>query len=237
MIPWLKHPSEFPSAGLALEEPNGLLAAGGALAPEWLLTAYCQGIFPWYMPGEPILWWNPNPRMVLYPHELHVHRSLGKVMRNRTYVIRFDTVFREVMEACAAPRDGVAGTWISEEVKGGYCALHEFGYAHSIETWIDGKLAGGLYGVAIGGMFFGESMFADSPDASKIAFAHFVPWLRQQGFGLIDCQMHTDHLARFGAREIPRDEFLASLAENIAKPGLPGKWSYEYINPEGAQHE
>lgn len=233
MIPWLQHFSDFPPLERALTEPPGLLAAGGILTPEWLLAAYRQGIFPWYMPGEPILWWSPDPRMVLIPDQLHIPRSLGKNMRNRVYAIRFDTVFREVIEACAAPRDGVGGTWISEEVMSGYCGLHELGYAHSIETWIDGELAGGLYGVAIGGMFFGESMFARTPDASKIAFAHLVPWLQQQGFGLIDCQMRTDHLARFGAGEISRDDFVTRLSECISRPGLHGKWQYEYVNAGG----
>lgn len=231
MIRWLAHPDQFPPPDTALREPNGLLAAGGELSPQWLLAAYRCGIFPWYMPGEPILWWSPDPRMVLFPQELHVGRSLAKLMRNRAYTIRFDTAFREVMLACAEPRSDAMGTWISSEVLEGYCALHQQGYAHSIETWIDDELAGGLYGVALGEVFYGESMFARRPDASKIAFAYLVPWLQQQGFALIDCQMRTHHLARFGGREIPRDEFVERLMQLVAKPRAPGLWQHEWVNP------
>jgi len=230
MIRWLARPDQFPPPDTALREPNGLLAAGGGLSPQWLLAAYRQGIFPWYMPGEPVLWWSPDPRMVLFPQELHVGRSLAKIMRNRAYTIRFDTAFREVILACAAPRPDAMGTWISSEVLEGYCALHQQGYAHSIETWIDGELAGGLYGVALGGVFYGESMFARRPDASKMAFAYLVPWLQQQGFALIDCQMRTHHLARFGGREIPRNEFVERLTQLVAKPRTPGLWHHEWVN-------
>lgn len=230
MIPWLTHPDEFPLVERALPEPNGLLAAGGELSPSWLLTAYRKGIFPWYMPGKPILWWSLNPRMVLFPKDLHLSRSLAKVVRNRPYTIRMDTAFRDVMLACAAPRADGLGTWISEEVLEGYCALHRLGYAHSIETWMDGRLAGGFYGVAIGNMFYGESMFARQPDASKIAFARFVPWLAEQGFELIDCQMRTHHLARFGAREISRDEFCERLAQLVVQPRTPLLWHHEMVN-------
>lgn len=233
MIPWLTHPSQFPLPDHALNEPNGLIAAGGELNPLWLLAAYRRGIFPWYMPGEPILWWNPDPRMVLFPHELHVGRSLAKVMRNRPYTVRFDTVFPEVMQACAEPRTDAIGTWISSEIIDGYCALHREGYAHSIETWIDGELAGGLYGVALGGVFYGESMFARRPDASKIAFAHLVLWLQGNGFSLIDCQMQTEHLARFGGREIPRHEFCDRLAQLVAQPRVPALWHHEWVNLGG----
>ncbi len=230
MIPWLSHPDQFPLPEAALREPNGLLAAGGAINPSWLLAAYRCGIFPWYMPEEPILWWSPNPRMVLFPSELHVGRSLAKVMRNRAYTIRFDTVFREVMLSCAAPRTDSHGTWISDDVLEGYCALHRLGYAHSIETWIEGELAGGLYGVALGGVFYGESMFARRPDASKIAFAYLVPWLQQQGFSLIDCHMRTHHLARFGGREIPRGEFCMHLAQLVTLRREPALWHHEWVN-------
>lgn len=228
MIPWLETPV-FPSVETALAEPCGLLAAGGELSPEWLLSAYRQGIFPWYMPGEPILWWSPDPRMVLFPQELHIGRSLAKTLRNRCYEVRFDTAFAEVIVACSEPRGEAAGTWISAEMQQAYCALHRLGYAHSAETWIDGELAGGLYGVAIGDMFYGESMFARVADASKIAFAHLAPWLAQQGFGLIDCQMRTHHLERFGGREIFRRDFCERLAGLVASPRAPGIWPYRFV--------
>lgn len=230
MIPWVTRPDHFPPVERALQEPNGLLAAGGELSPDWLLSAYRQGIFPWYMPGEPILWWSLDPRMVLFPNELHVSRSLAKVMRNRAYTIRMDTAFREVMRACAMSRPDGLGSWISEEILEGYCALHRLGYAHSVETWMEGRLVGGLYGVAIGNMFYGESMFALRPDASKIAFARFVPWLAEQGFELIDCQMRTHHLARFGAREISRSEFCTRLAQLVAQSRAPGLWQHEMVS-------
>ncbi|WP_028448536.1 leucyl/phenylalanyl-tRNA--protein transferase [Chitinibacter tainanensis] len=228
MIPWLDHRLDFPPLSQALPEPNGLLAAGGDLSPNRILAAYQRGIFPWFMPGEPILWWSPDPRMVLYPAELHVHRSLDKVIRNKAYRVTFDTAFHAVMSACAEPRAGQPGTWISAEMLAAYTALHEAGFAHSIECWIDGELAGALYGMAIGKMFYGESMFARRPDASKIAFVHLVRWLDAQGYGLIDCQMYTDHLARFGAREIPRAQFMASLERLTAQYVDPGPWSYDH---------
>jgi len=235
MISWLFQPDQFPPVECALREPNGLLAAGGELSSDWLLAAYRQGIFPWYMPSEPILWWSPDPRMVLFPDELHIGRSLAKNLRNRSYVVRMDTAFAEVMRACAMPRSDGLGTWISDEILDGYCALHRLGFAHSVETWIDGQLAGGLYGVAIGNLFYGESMFAQQPDASKIAFARFVPWLAEQGFELIDCQMRTHHLARFGAREITRAEFSSRLAQLVTKPRKPGLWHHEIVNR--AEHD
>lgn len=228
MIPWLDHSLQFPALSTALQEPNGLLAAGGDLSPRRVLTAYTQGIFPWFMPDEPILWWSPDPRMVLFPQELHIPKSLDKVLRNRAYEVRFDTAFSAVMQGCAAPRDGEPATWISEDICASYGALHRAGWAHSAECWIDGELAGGLYGIAIGKMFYGESMFARKPDASKIAFVHLVQFLRQQGFGLIDCQMRTDHLARFGAREIGRDEFITRLKGLTAQAHLAGPWSYQH---------
>ncbi|MDW5418035.1 leucyl/phenylalanyl-tRNA--protein transferase [Iodobacter sp. CM08] len=226
MIPWLDSSLQFPPLSLALQEPNGLLAAGGDLSPQRVLSAYVSGIFPWFMPGEPILWWSPNPRMVLFPAELHIPKSLDKVLRNRSYEVRFDTAFAEVMQGCAAPRDGEPATWISDDVCASYGALHRAGWAHSAECWIDGELAGGLYGIAIGKMFYGESMFARKADASKIAFVHLVRYLEQQGFQLIDCQMRTDHLARFGAREIFRDEFIERLSALITEPHQVGPWSY-----------
>ncbi|AOY00006.1 leucyl/phenylalanyl-tRNA--protein transferase [Jeongeupia sp. USM3] len=226
MIAWLDRTLRFPPLEHALADPNGLLAAGGDLGAGRLLAAYRAGIFPWYMPGEPILWWSPDPRMVLVPDELYVGRSLAKVIRHRPYEVRFDTAFDAVMQGCAAPRGADHGTWISDEIRAGYGELHDLGHAHSAECWMDGELVGGLYGVAIGRMFYGESMFARAPDASKIAFVHLVRWLRHQGFGLIDCQMRTDHLARFGGREVPRADFVARLRKLTAQPDLPGPWLY-----------
>ncbi|HSC81510.1 MAG TPA: leucyl/phenylalanyl-tRNA--protein transferase [Chitinolyticbacter sp.] len=231
MISWLGEAPLFPPLSRALVEPNGLLAAGGDLAPERLLAAYRAGIFPWFMPGEPILWWSPDPRTVLYPAELHVPRSLCKVIRHRCYTVRFDTAFDEVLAGCAGPRTGVRGTWITDEMRAAYGELHRLGHAHSAECWMDGELVGGLYGVAIGQMFYGESMFARAADASKIAFVHLVRWLDAQGFGLIDCQMRTDHLVRFGAREIARDDFIATLAVLTGRTATPQRWSYLHHNP------
>jgi leucyl/phenylalanyl-tRNA--protein transferase len=226
MISWLDTDTPFPPLERALKEPSGLLAAGGDLSPQRLLDAYRRGIFPWYSPGQPPLWWSPDPRMVLFPDELKVSRSLGRRLKKQDYEIRCDTAFKEVMLACAAtPRPGQDGSWIVPEILEGYCALHTLGYAHSIETWMDGKLVGGLYGVAIGRMFYGESMFHHATDASKLAFVHLVRHLRQQGYGMIDCQMHTPHLASLGACEISRYEFAQRLAELVKlKPDSPGKW-------------
>jgi leucyl/phenylalanyl-tRNA--protein transferase len=201
-----------------------LLAAGADLSAERLLAAYRRGIFPWYSPGDPILWWSPDPRMVLHPAEVKVSRSLAKVLRNRPYTVRCDTAFAEVIDACAAPREDQAGTWITPEVRAGYLELHRLGYAHAFETWIDGELAGGLYGVAVGRMFFGESMFSRRADASKIALVHAARWLGAAGFGLIDCQMHTEHLESMGARAISRSRFLRNLAELVDAPSVPGPW-------------
>ena len=180
MIPWLGTDLAFPPVESALAEPNGLLAVGGDLSPRRLLAAYRRGIFPWYSEGDPILWWCPDPRMVLVPGELRVTRSLAKTLRNKTYQVRFDTAFDDVMRGCAAPRPDQPGTWITAEMRAAYGRLHELGYAHSVETWIDGRLAGGLYGVAIGRVFFGESMFTRVRDASKIAFVHLVRRLERE---------------------------------------------------------
>ncbi len=216
MIPWLADNDPFPPLESALKEPNGLLAASDNLSQKRLLAAYRLGIFPWFNEGEPVLWWSPDPRMVLFPEELKISHSLAKRLKKADCEMRFDTAFREVMLGCASmQRQGQNGTWITESIINGYCKLHESGYAHSAETWIDGKLAGGLYGVAIGKMFYGESMFHHVTGASKIAFVHLVQRLQQQGFGLIDCQMKTAHLASFGAREIPRAEFSQRLAKLV----------------------
>ena len=248
----------FPPVGRALRSPNGLLAAGDSLSMPRLLDAYRNGIFPWFNPGEPILWWSPDPRMVLVPGELKISRSFARVLRNTAYEVRCDTAFEQVMRGCAAPRGRHhSGTWIHEDMIAAYCALHEMGYAHSVEVWmpkrsfqlqiegetrrrrandmgnamsttmsergsqhsiadeLDLELAGGLYGVSIGRMFYGESMFSQVSNASKIALAHLARQLERWQFGMIDCQMNTAHLASLGAREIPRSEFIARLQELI----------------------
>jgi leucyl/phenylalanyl-tRNA--protein transferase len=225
MIPWLERDTPFPPLRSALRHPNGLLAAGGDLSPVRLLQGYRRGIFPWFSEGDPILWWSPDPRMVLFPAELKISRSLGKALRNRRYEVRFDSSFGRVVEGCAAPRQGQPGTWISAAMVAAYGELHRLGYAHSVETWVDGELAGGLYGVAIGRVFFGESMFSRVRDASKIALAALVAHLESAGFGLIDCQMRTRHLETLGAREIPRARFSRLLEELIHYPRSPGSWS------------
>jgi leucyl/phenylalanyl-tRNA---protein transferase len=223
MIPLLRNDIVFPPVTQALRSPNGLLAAGGDLTPARLLEAYRHGIFPWFSEGEPILWWSPDPRMVLFPGEFKVSHSLRKTLHKARYEVRTDsapstglrTGFEQVMRACAAPRHGHAGTWIHEEMIAAYCELHRMGYAHSVETWMDGELVGGLYGIAQGRMFYGESMFSRRTDASKIALAHLAAQLARWNFGMIDCQMYTPHLASLGAREIPRNEFIARLQDLI----------------------
>ena len=230
MIPWLEHDEPFPPLERALKQPNGLLAAGADLSPERLLAAYRRGIFPWYAEGEPLLWWSPDPRMALFPSELKISRSLAKTLRNREYEVRFDSAFEAVMQGCAtrgahAAASPGAATWITAEMCAAYQRLHELGYAHSAETWIDGKLAGGLYGVALGRMFYGESMFTRERDASKIAMVHLVRRLERRGYGMIDCQMHTQHLASLGARAIPREDFSLRLRELVDCAVTPAKWN------------
>jgi leucyl/phenylalanyl-tRNA--protein transferase len=226
-IPWLGPNDPLPPVERALRRPNGLLAAGGGLAVSRLLEAYSRGCFPWFNEGEPVLWWSPDPRMILVPGELHVSRSLLKRIRHGGFTVRADTAFRQVMTGCAAPRPGQSGTWITDEMIAAYGALHDAGAAHSIETWMDGDLVGGLYGVAIGRAFFGESMFARVTDASKLAFVHLVAQLQQWEFGVVDCQMNTSHLAAFGAREIPRTSFLALIRAQIARNAPPVPWQLD----------
>jgi leucyl/phenylalanyl-tRNA--protein transferase len=224
MIPWLEPHDPFPPVATALREPNGLLAAGADLSETRLIDAYSKGIFPWFSEGQPLLWWSPDPRMVLFPPELRISRSLAKRLRRRDYEIRTDTCFETVMRACAAPRAGQDGTWITTDMIAAYSALSRRGIAHSVETWVDGELAGGLYGIALGRMFYGESMFARAADASKLALAHLVRQLQRLDFGMIDCQMKTAHLASFGAREIPRSEFMLKLQELVNYPMQSGEW-------------
>lgn len=212
----------FPPPELA---DDGLLAVGGDLKTERLLLAYAQGIFPWYSEGQPILWHSPDPRMVLLADQLHVPKSLAKARRRGVFEIRLDTAFAEVMDACASvKRPGQRGTWITRAMKKAYLELHRQGYAHSAEAWQDGRLVGGLYGVSLGGAFFGESMFAREPDASKIAFVTLVERLRDWQIELIDSQVHTDHLARFGAELWPRKAYLGALKKALARPTRLGPW-------------
>lgn len=212
MLPWLSSPYPlFPSTTLALETPNGLLAAGGELSPSWLIEAYRRGIFPWYSDGEPILWWSPNPRMVLTPAHFVLRRSLAKRLRNGGFTVTLDQHFADVINACAAPRKDEAGTWINADMCNAYQHLHTLGIAHSIEVHQSGELVGGLYGIAMGPMFFGESMFSKAPDASKVALAHLCTAMQNHEGALIDCQMHTPHLASLGARTVAREAFIDYL--------------------------
>jgi len=225
MVPWLRNGEPFPPIEKALDAPNGLLCAGGDLSPRRLLDAYAHGIFPWFSEGDPILWWSPDPRMVLYPRELKVSRSLRKTVERGTYETRFDTAFREVIAECAAPREGQSGTWIVPGMAAAYTALHEMGFVHSVESWRDGELVGGLYGMSLGKAFFGESMFSRAPDASKVALVKLAERLEAQGCRLIDCQQATPHLASLGAREIPRREFAKQVQESIQYPLSGARWT------------
>jgi len=227
VIPWLEPDESFPPVELALREPNGLLAAGGDLSTARLLDAYARGIFPWFNGDDPLLWWSPDPRMVLYIGELHVARSLRRVIASGRFRVTMDVAFREVMDGCAQPRPGQDGTWITPEITDAYTRLAALGYAHSVEAWEDGTLAGGLYGVALGRMFFGESMFARQRGASKVAFAALVRQLERWRFQLIDCQMATSHLASLGAREIARAEFLTHVHRLVSDPAVPPPWTFD----------
>ncbi len=235
MIPWLHHADDpLPDTRFALppgSDAPGLLAAGGELTPQRLTEAYSHGVFPWYSEGQPVLWWSPDPRMVLPVAEFKLSNSLRKTVRRfaRSFncELRIDHDFRAVITACSqAPRAGQAGTWIVPEMIDAYCRWHAAGATHSVETWIDGELVGGLYGVGIGRMFFGESMFSRQTDASKIAMAGLVCFCRANGITLIDCQQRTGHLASLGAREIPRERFEAAIAPRLREPPV-GEWSYD----------
>lgn len=222
MLAWLEGADPFPPVERALKEPNGLLAAGGDLTLPRLLEAYRHGIFPWYSSPEPVLWWSPDPRMVLRCDELRISRSLAKSVRNKGYEVRVDTAFASVLSGCA---DRPEGTWLGRAMRAAYLALHHAGYAHSFETWRGDDLVGGLYGVALGRMFFGESMFSRATDASKVALVNLVAALKARGFPLIDCQMRTELLASLGAREIPRRAFLQELERLVNYPQKPGSWN------------
>lgn len=224
--------SPFPRPSNALREPDGLLALGGNLSPTRLLIAYRQGVFPWYGEDQPILWWSPDPRTVFFPNRLRIPRSLRTTLRQRPFDLRIDTAFEQVMRACAEPRKDRKGTWISEDVIDAYTTLHHLGFAHSIEAWQGDRLVGGLYGVAMGRVFFGESMFSRVSDASKVAFMHFAAQLRVWGFGLIDGQVHNPHLARLGAVEIAREDFLARLDELADDEQRLGPWRFDDPLPD-----
>ncbi|MCA9712136.1 MAG: leucyl/phenylalanyl-tRNA--protein transferase [Myxococcales bacterium] len=217
----------FPHPSLATAD--GLLAVGGDLSPERLVTAYASGIFPWYTDDDPeILWWAPSPRLVLLPEALHVGRSLRKAQRRAPYRLSLDEAFPQVIRGCAGiRRPGQAGTWITEEMQAAYTELHRLGVAHSVEAWEGTSLAGGVYGVALGGVFFGESMFARRPDASKLAFVALVEQLRRWGFVLVDCQVVTEHMVRFGAHEVSLEEFLARVDAGLELPHRPGPWRFD----------
>ncbi|WEW96683.1 leucyl/phenylalanyl-tRNA--protein transferase [Pseudomonas nitroreducens] len=216
MLKWLSRSNlDFPPLDKALREPNGLLAAGGDLNPQRLIQAYRHGCFPWFQDGQPILWWSPDPRTVLFPEELHVSRSLAKLIRQQQYQVTIDRAFEQVIHGCAGPRDYADGTWITTPMQDAYCQLHRLGVAHSAEAWQGNELLGGLYGLAIGRLFFGESMFSRADNASKVAFVTLVQRLKAAGFVLIDCQMPTQHLHSFGARAISRSEFASYLRRHL----------------------
>jgi leucyl/phenylalanyl-tRNA--protein transferase len=239
MIPWLDLNSPFPDVSQALTDVDGapgLLAAGADLSPERLLEAYRNGIFPWFSEGQPILWWSTDPRMVLLTERFTISHSLKKTLRKierggnpeQRWEIRFDTAFEDVMRACAAPRKEGAGTWISDDIVRGYTTLHSRGYAHSSEVWLNGLLVGGAYGVSIGHMFYGESMFARVTDASKVALAYLVCFLKSKGVLLIDCQQETSHLASLGAIPIPRDKFISHVRKATLQPQI-SEWEPEKL--------
>lgn len=241
---WLDADTPFPPVDLALSEPDGLLAVGADLSLERLRNAYANGIFPWYSAGEPILWWSPDPRMVLRCEDFSPSHSLRKKLRqiareeshsSPRVQVRVNTAFATVMQQCAAPRDGQAGTWITDEMCQAYLDWHQAGDVHSVETWIEGRLAGGLYGISLGGMFFGESMFTRAPDASKIALAYLIKFLRRHDVAWIDCQQQTRHLASLGARPVPRKDFIAHIKATTRRP-TPA-WRAGLLDSQGVLHD
>jgi len=222
----------FPDVALAMTEPNGLLAIGGDLSIERLLAAYRRGIFPWYSRGQPILWWSPNPRAILRLTALRVSRSLRKTIRRMDYQVRFDTAFAKVLKCCAEPRKDGLGTWITQEMHHAYLRMHEAGYAHSVEVWQQDELVGGLYGVSVGKVFFGESMFSKQRDTSKIALVYLVRQLAKWHYALLDCQVYSEHLASLGAESIARERFIAYLDNFCDKPGHAGEWRFDVSREE-----
>lgn len=236
---WLdpRNPQEpFPPAHLAMREPNGLLAIGGDLSPTRLLRAYAQGIFPWYNPDEPILWWCPDPRAVIEPGALHVSRSLAKAVRRADYAVTLNRAFAEVLRGCAAPRGQHRGTWLGPDMQQAYLALHRLGHAHSVEVWRQGALVGGLYGIAVGRMFYGESMFSRVSDASKIALYWLSRQLDRWGYELMDCQIHSPHLESLGAQLMTRVAFLERARPAAAEPAPVNRWQAAPDWPQAAQH-
>ncbi len=219
---------DFPPAADALDEPDGLLAAGGDLSPRRLLTAYVQGIFPWYSARSPILWWSPEPRAVLWPADLHVSRRLARTLRKTDLRFSADSAFDAVIAGCAAARSNSPGTWITSDMIEAYRRLHEMGWAHAFEAWVGDDLVAGMYGLAIGRVFFGESMFTRIDNASKAVFVRAVEYLKARSFELIDCQMRSGHLQTLGATTLPRPEFIAHLERLCDSPGRPGHWQRDY---------
>ena len=221
---------QLPETGISFPdpydaEPDGLLAVGGELTPHRIVAAYCSGIFPWYNEDSPLLWWSPDPRCILLPEEFHLPRSLARVLKAGTFTFTLDAAFRQVITACSGPRGDYDGTWLVPEMIEAYTNLHQLGLAHSVEAWCDGELAGGLYGISLGSVFFGESMFFHRPNASKAALAYLVSQLQAASFTLIDCQQQTDNLMRFGAKPVPRAEFMRILAEGLNAPLRRGSWN------------
>ena len=216
----------FPDPNQA--ERDGLIAFGGDLCPERILSAYSQGIFPWYSPGDPILWWSPDPRFILFPQKFHISKSLSKIIRKSNYTITMDQAFKSVLQECAVIREeSGCGTWITSNMIRAYSKLYEMGFAHSVETWMDGQLAGGLYGISLGRMFAGESMFFRKSNASKLALVALVSFARSYKFDFIDCQVDTSHLKTFGAENIPRNKFLQLLNKTLRHKHLQGRWTYD----------
>jgi leucyl/phenylalanyl-tRNA---protein transferase len=236
ITPFLISPNDtsydFPDVSQALEEPNGLLAIGGDLAPERLLNAYSHGIFPWFNPGEPILWWSPDPRAVLFPDDIKISRSLRKTINRNIFTLTTDLAFDEVMQACQEPRLKQQGTWITGEMRIAYGTMHELGHAHSVECWHHNELVGGLYGMAIGQVFFGESMFSRKTNASKVALVHLTGKLKQWGYKLIDCQVQSEHLISLGAKDIPRKQFCDYLNQWCGCPVQDNAWQSHWTNDE-----
>lgn len=228
ITPFLISPNDtsyqFPDVSQALEEPNGLLAIGGDLSPERLLSAYKQGIFPWFNPGEHILWWSPDPRSVMYPDQMKISRSLRKTINKNLFTITTDLAFEKVISACQAPRSKQKGTWITSEMKQAYLTMHQLGHAHSVECWQQNELVGGLYGIAIGRVFFGESMFSKIKDASKVALAYLTDKLKEWDYELIDCQVQSEHLIQLGAFDIPREEFCKMVQSLVCQPEADAAW-------------
>lgn len=229
-LPWLSSTGEsFPDISLAMADPNGLLAAGGDLSPKRLMEAYSRGIFPWFEEGQPVLWWSPDPRMVLFPEDLRVSKSLQKILNKPLYTVTLDEAFAEVITCCAQPRRGSPDTWITDEMQTAYLQLFDEGHAHSVEVWRDGDLVGGLYGVALGQLFFGESMFSFESNTSKIALVNLVKQLQGWNYKLIDCQISSEHLESLGAIEISRENFRQQLHELLPRPGKAPPWELDAI--------